>query len=449
MIENVKKVRGCFCEYEGGTLCPCLASTEEQAKHGISIDAQITALREWAKQNEHTIVDEYIDNGVSARKSPSKRPELQRLLQDIPSKDIAVVAFCKLDRWTRNIKGYYQVQDVLDKHKTAWIAIHEDYETLTASGRFKVNIMLSVAENEADRTSERIKAVLDYKVEKGEGITKSQPLGYKLENGKVVPSENAQAARDAFQTYADTGNVAYAQTMLREKYGIRLEWTAVSHLLRNPIYVGKYRDNANYCKPIISAELFNRVQSDLQRRGTRQTANSKPYLFSGLLVCAECGRRFYGATNGAYTAHRERYRCTGRKDFSCGNSTTVTEYEIEQHLVKSVSAALAGYEAEIRTKKASRPVKNKKAIESKIERLKELYIDGDISKEEYKAKKESLGALLKETPKPVPVARAMLGTDFESEYAKLNRDQKRTFWRSVLDHLVIDREKHIQIFFVP
>ena len=152
-------------------------STEEQVRRGISIEAQLAALEDWAKREGHAVVDRYVDNGISARKPPSKRPELQRLLRDLPERKIELVAFCKLDRWTRNVKGYYQVQDVLDRHKVAWIAIHEDYETLTASGRMKVNIMLSVAENEADRTSERIKAVFDHKVALGQPITNALPLG--------------------------------------------------------------------------------------------------------------------------------------------------------------------------------------------------------------------------------------------------------------------------------
>ena len=57
-------------------------STEEQAIHGLSIEAQTAALEEWAKSNGHQVVDIYTDAGISARKSAAKRPELQRLLAD-------------------------------------------------------------------------------------------------------------------------------------------------------------------------------------------------------------------------------------------------------------------------------------------------------------------------------------------------------------------------------
>lgn len=58
-------------------------STEEQALHGLSIEAQTEALDAWAKANGVRVADHYIDAGISARKSAAKRPELQRLLRDV------------------------------------------------------------------------------------------------------------------------------------------------------------------------------------------------------------------------------------------------------------------------------------------------------------------------------------------------------------------------------
>ena len=58
-------------------------STEEQALHGLSIEAQTAALQVWAQTNGHKVVGVYTDAGVSARKPASKRPELQRLLGDV------------------------------------------------------------------------------------------------------------------------------------------------------------------------------------------------------------------------------------------------------------------------------------------------------------------------------------------------------------------------------
>lgn len=48
-------------------------STDEQAIHGLSIDAQLADLREYCQANGHIIVGEYVDGGVSGKKPLHKR----------------------------------------------------------------------------------------------------------------------------------------------------------------------------------------------------------------------------------------------------------------------------------------------------------------------------------------------------------------------------------------
>ena len=136
-------------------------STEEQAVHGLSIEAQTAALEAWAQTNGHKVAGVYTDAGISARKPASNRPALQRLLVDVQAGKGELIVFTKLDRWFRNIAEYYKVQEILERNHVDWRTIQEDYDTSTAAGRLKINIMLSVAQDEADRTSERIKAVME------------------------------------------------------------------------------------------------------------------------------------------------------------------------------------------------------------------------------------------------------------------------------------------------
>ena len=135
-------------------------SSEEQAKHGYSLDAQEEALKEFCKKNGHTILGIYRDEGISGRKPYTKRPAMMQLLEDLEAVKPDIILFTKLDRWFRNIKEYYRVQDILDRNKVDWKAINEEYDTSTASGRLYVNIKLSIAQDEADRTSERVKDII-------------------------------------------------------------------------------------------------------------------------------------------------------------------------------------------------------------------------------------------------------------------------------------------------
>ena len=143
-------------------------STQEQTIHGLSLEAQRASLEAWAKKNQKKIVGVYADEDISARKTASQRPSLQRRLREVEAGNVDLIVFTKLDRWFRNIAEYYKVQEILEAHNVNWKTILEDYDTSTASGRLKINIMLSVAQDEADRTSERIKVVFESKQAKGE-----------------------------------------------------------------------------------------------------------------------------------------------------------------------------------------------------------------------------------------------------------------------------------------
>jgi len=423
-------------------------STEEQT-HGLSIDTQLDNLRQWAKDNGHTVVDEYVDLGVSARKAPSKRPELQRLLTDLAR--VELIVFTKLDRWTRNVKGYYDVQEQLDKHKVAWTAIQEDYETLTSSGRFKVNIMLSVAENEADRTSERIKVVLDRKIQRGEYIGNRVPYGYSVIDKHLVPNDDADIVRAAYEFYRRTGSIYQVKNYLHE-HGHPCVYVTVCRILRNPMYAGRYRDNEHYCEPIIQPEVFDEVQAMLEKRSYRQNKSKRVYLFSGMIRCAYCGKIQVGAWSGQ-TRETYRYRCNyhylnGR----CPNAIQLKESVVETFLLDNVAAELKKLTAELETPKKKKRSPDKAAIMAKVERLQELYVDGMIDREKFRADREKLLAQIQEPPpaKDLTTARQIvLAADFRERYNELSREDKRTLWRSVVDHITADDLGHIEVYFYP
>lgn len=427
-------------------------STEDQARHGISIEAQLAALHQWAEREGHTVVGEYVDAGISGKKPPTKRPELSRFFRDLENGLQAdVLAFCKLDRFFRSVKLYYQAMDVLERHHVAWQAIQEDYETITASGRMKVNIMLSVAENEADRTSERIKTVFEHKIEKGEAITRCQPFGYKLENKKVVQDENAPAARAMFEHFARYGNTFQTREMLIERYGCRLAYESVYRFLQNPIYTGRYRDNPNYCEPIVTQELFDRVQADFsERRKTKKTPTGRIYIFSGLIVCKTCGRKMIANYRNPECVHREQYRCAGHYlKKGCPNAKCVNEYDLEQKLLITLASALKEVQIDTKLRPTNSAAVNREAVKRKLARLKELYIEGDIEKGDYVKQRDKLNAILeKSAPRGSMEWKTLIGENFSKEYAEFTREQKRSFWRSVLDHVTVDQDKSAEVFFI-
>ena len=208
-------------------------STEEQKRHGLSIEAQTEALQAWADQHHLKISRFYNDAGNSARKPYHKRPAMVELLADVEAGKVDLIIFTKLDRWFRNVGEYYKVQEILDAHHVAWKAIHEDYDTTTASGRLKINIMLSVAQDEADRCSERIKAVFAAKRERLEPVTGHVPFGYKIEGKRIVKDPDLEAAVDLFfSSFLQLRSVEKSRSAVQAQFGVSLSYQLADAMLR-------------------------------------------------------------------------------------------------------------------------------------------------------------------------------------------------------------------------
>ena len=382
-------------------------STSEQAEHGLSIDAQIAALDEWAK--DHTIVDHYTDLGVSARSPASKRPELQRMLRDCEAGKIDLVVFCRLDRFFRNVKEYYKVEDVLERNGVAWRAIHEDYETLTAAGRLKVNIMLAVAQDEADRTSERIKAVFNRKRERGLVPTGSVPLGIRIEDGRYVPNDDAQKVRDLFQTYIDTRSTVETG----KRHGYTSE--GAKYVLKNKTYLDT---------GVIDRGTWDTVQTILQTRAQRHVRSDRVYLFSGLLICPHCGKHLTCSCTNGYTY----YRCV-RSQYGKCHGSFISEIILERYLLDHLMEGIEEFNVTVSEKRKKVDVA---ALKKRQDKLTDLYLDDLITKEKYSAEFQSLQSQIDSAQlerKPIDAHEVKSLLDAYNEWSPKAR---KVFWSNLL-----------------
>lgn len=261
-------------------------STQEQRDHGLSVDSQIVALREYCDENGYYIIGTYNDAGISARKRYTKRPALLKLLDDCRAGKVDVILFTKLDRWFRSVGDYYEVQRVLDEAKVPWRAIWEDYETETSSGIFKVNIMLSVAQSEADRTSERIKAIMDYKRAKGDYLGVAARGYKKVNNRLVIDEEAAPEIRQMFEIFKNALTVNATKQELARR-GYVSSYNAIRLRLRNPVYTGRYEGGT--CPAYITEEEHAFICDQISRRRyERKAGHDRQYIFTGILRCGYC-----------------------------------------------------------------------------------------------------------------------------------------------------------------
>lgn len=419
-------------------------STADQAIHGLSVEAQTHALDEWAK--DYTIVDHYVDLGVSARSPASKRPELQRMLKDCEAGKIDLIVFTKLDRFFRNVKEYYKVEDILEKTHVAWRAIQEDYETETAAGRLKVNIMLAVAQDEADRTSERIKAVFARKKEKGLVPSGSAPFGVVNDHGVLRPSEDAPKIQELFNHYINTRS-AHAVTLRSEELlGHHVTDNGIRYILKNESYL---------TAGVIDKQTWDKTQEILAIRAVRRPRSDREYLFAGLLVCPVCGCKmtshYWKTKDYEYTY----YRCySNAKNGSCSFKKTVREDRVEEFLLNRLGVLIEDYNVEVEQKQQARS--NPVSIKSKMDKLTDLYLADTITKEEYLKRYEPLKEALKDAenaPKPVPPE---VVADFTESYQSFSRAARKAFWSRLLVRIiptedgfqpVFDRSDNKQLLF--
>lgn len=434
-------------------------STEEQAKKGYSLPAQKEDLEDYAKRNGYAIAGYYIDEGKSARKKYTNRKEFMRMLEDVRAGKIDIILFIKLDRWFRNVADYYKIQEILDAHNVAWKTTQEHYDTETTNGRLYINIRLSVAQDESDRDSDRIKFVFDSKVARGEVISGSLPLGLMIQDKHVVPDPaTADIVREFFAYYKAHGTIGGAMTYIRETYGIILWDPTARKMLHNPLYKGMYRDNPDYCEPLIQPEEFDAIQKLLEHRSVRQNESGRIYVFAGLIVCDECGHRMSGSHSVDKKIERRFYRCRNAVIYhKCSHRHQIGEKKLENWLLLNIQSELDRWEVEwnIEAARVKKPKVDRAAVQRKMDRLKDLYVNDLITMEQYREDWSKYSGQLQEAqetePTPSPdfqALRDILSDTLTVSYPAFGPEQRRDFWRGFIQEIRLNGENKPRIKFL-
>lgn len=433
-------------------------STDIQVKDGLSLEAQKQALTEYALSHNYQIVGYYSDEGITARKKMQNRRELQRLLNDVKADRIDLILVTKLDRWFRNIKDYHNTQAILEAHGCNWKTIFEEYDTSTSNGRFAINIMLSVNENECDRDSERIKSVFAYKKRNREHLNGRPAYGYTTDAQKHLVKDPAtmHIVEDIFRTYCSTYSKKATVRRIQETYGeASPTMYQINRVLSSETYTGLKFGIAGYCEPYITQEQFQKI---------RQVSDSKliphqtePFLFSSMIRCPVCGKNMSGFVKrqrlkDGSTSEYKRYRC-GAKFTEFHNGACISESVVEKYLLDNIVLRFKETMLDLEKNSQNRRGNKKNqtaAIQAEIERLNLLFQKGRIKADYYDEQYEMLSAKLAacEPPEPAisPKACRTLAAAFEggwiSLYEKLDAAHKKAFWKGILKEISIDKDSH-------
>lgn len=441
-------------------------STDKQAKEGDSIRDQLATGEKYIESHENMILaDTYVDDGISGQKL--KRDDFQRLLDDIRAGRIDLVVFTRLDRWFRNLRHYLNTQDILDRHGVSWTAIEQPYfDTSTPHGRAFVNNSMIWAELEAQNDSDRILGVFEDKVDNGEVLSGSTPLGYSIKDKHLVPDDDAPTAIAIFQFYRRNGNLSATLRYMEDEFGLVRSAVSLKKMLKNTKYIGEFRDNKEYCPAIIDRELFEDVQRLLKIN--IKDGKKYDYIFSGLMVCVDCDHIMTGLQQNTYGPLRKdgsrakyqysAYRCRqGVNLHRCPNRKTIYEASLEKRMLECVRPELEQYIAdyEVANIPAVRTDTKRRSIENKIKKLKDLYLNDLITMDEFKLDRERLMSQLDKLKeesscpvKDISYLRDFLKTDFETMYHSFSIPEKRELWRSVIREIRVDHERNIHIIFL-
>lgn len=436
-------------------------STEEQFLRGYSLQTQEEVLTQYAQDHGFKIVGIYRDEGHSARKPALKRKVMQELLADVEAGKIDRILFIKLDRWFRNVREYHKIQEILEAHHVTWQATMEDYNTATADGRLKVNIMLSVAENESDRTSERIKFVFDGKRRRKEwcfsGAPNQWPYGYApqvIDGVKrcVKNPETKEICQDFWDYVVKYNSVRKAGMYCCEKYGITRHYKTWMCMARQELYTGTFHGVEDYCEPYISREDWERiiVGHEIIKKTQRP---DRVYLFTGMIRCPVCGNTLK-ATFKTYPQDRMKeyygYRCNNSKLRLCGYGHQVSEMRVEKFLKANVKAILEDIvvktEATEKEKRQQPRVHDIIALQEQLRRLNVIYMAGNISDDEYVSETKRLKAEIEKAkvenqdraPVDLSHIKQVLNSNILDLYDDLPKEDKRRFWRTIIEEIYVD-----------
>ncbi len=396
-------------------------STDKQAEKDLSIPAQLQAMRDYARQHDWKIAEEFIEPGASAK--TTDRPALQRLLSLVRETDstIDVVLVHKIDRLARNVYDHATIKAFLKQHEIRLASVVENMDD-SVSGQLIENIMASIAQFYSANLAGEVRKGMRQKVLKG-GWPHRPPRGYVVvreRDGKSTHIEihprEGPLMRTAFDLYASGW---YSIRRLSERLGRQgvvsrtgrpISQAYLRNLLTNPFYAGRLRwgdlEIPGKHPPLVALDLFEKVQTVIKSKYRNPGVKGSVYDFPlrGLATCSTCrghmtaerhdGRwGYYRCGRNAYQKELCRARFCNSERAHRGLERVCKQIRLSRATAEAIREAA---DALIRDRIASAQQK-REALEAEQARLLEQemrltegFTTGDISPNAYKVKTAGL-----------------------------------------------------------
>lgn len=323
----------------------CRVSSDLQRESG-SIQSQVDYARQYCRLQKITILETYLDDGVSGTIKVSERPAGARLLRDARAQKFETVLVFRIDRLARRTSDLLNTLETLEESGVAIRSMTEPFDTSNATGKFMTSMLGSIAELERANIAERSKSGSERLVREGRWTGGRAPFGYRVSAGRLaLDPEQSEIVKNIFQWYlcgqrvrgiTSRLNAAEVKHPLDWNKPVSRPWyeATVSNVLHNRSYVGEweYRKRTDRKKvrgkttfttttpdqriavsipALVSIEDFERVQETMKENVVFSKRNAKHfYLLRALVFCGYCGRRYVGLASGRKPWVKNYYRCS-------------------------------------------------------------------------------------------------------------------------------------------
>ena len=414
-------------------------STDDQME--LSPDSQMEKIREYAAKNGLLLLSVYVfrDDGMSGR-AAEKRPGFQQMIATAkdPSHPFDVIIVWKFSRFARNQEESIFYKSILrSKCKVDVVSVSEP---LIAGpfGSLIERIIEWMDEFYSVRLAEEVKRSMTVNAKNG-SLQATPSFGYRVENRHlIIVPEEAEIIREIFRRFI-SGDAMFRIAKDLSSRGIRthrgnpFENRTIDYILNNPVYLGKLRwtptgrTRRNFKnedsiiadalhEPIIDVETWDAAQArcaELKKSYKRygKPSSERKHWLCGVVRCSSCGATLIWASP-------HFMKCNNYAHGRCTATQHIAVEALEESFLAQLQHDLTFAESVACVVQAAKPAHSDQRLQqqrarivSRIDRLRESYLDGVETLETYKAARQQMQAQLDDLDAQIAESAAVPAVD--------------------------------------
>ncbi len=409
-------------------------STEDQVE--LSPASQLVEIRKWAASHGYIVPDEFVyaDEGITGRKVVG-RDAFRRMIgvAKTKPKPFDAILLWKFSRFARNRDDAVMYKSILRKQLGIEVLSISEPMAEGKMGIITEALIEAMDEYYSINLAEEVKRGMEEKHRRGE-LQSTPAYGYAVEHNVLVPVEpEATHVKELFRRYAaGEGTYPLARWMndigAHTHRGNRFENRTVEYILNNPVYLGKLRWNPTGRTrrqwddpeivlvdgkhiPLIDQDTWDAVQKQLAATKAVWKYHGHPAevqkdWLSGLVRCSNCGTTLI-------FSKPHYWKCNNYVKGRCPTTQNISDVLLKDAIIRRLQAdAMDSSGVSVNVVRASdggdtalaalRSARDSAA--RKIDRLRDAYLSGADTVEEYKAAKAAMQRQLAELDEQIAAA---------------------------------------------